>query len=126
MIALSALTTTTLSYLMFDIQSIRNQFPALAQTINDQSLVYLDSAATAQKPQVVIDAISRYYSSQNANVHRGSHSLTAEATSQFEAARQTVCDFIGASSAKEIIWTRGATEALNLISQTYARNTLKV
>ena len=97
MIALSALTTTTLSYLMFDIQSIRNQFPALTQTINDQSLVYLDSAATAQKPQVVIDAISRYYSSQNANVHRGSHSLTAEATSQFEAARQTVCDFIGAS-----------------------------
>lgn len=125
MIALSALTTTTLSYLMFDIQSIRNQFPALAQTINDQSLVYLDSAATAQKPQVVIDAISRYYSSQNANVHRGSHSLTAEATSQFEAARQTVCDFIGACSAKEIIWTRGATEALNLIAQTYARNTLK-
>ena len=110
---------------MLDIKAIRAQFPALAQKVNQQPLVYLDSAATTQKPQVVIDAISRYYSHQNANVHRGSHSLTAQATSQFEAARHCVANFIHAASEKEIIWTRGATEALNLIAQTYARNTLQ-
>ncbi|NOH98020.1 cysteine desulfurase CsdA [Vibrio sp. 99-70-13A1] len=110
---------------MFDINNIRAQFPALNQKINEQSLVYLDSAATTQKPQVVIDAISQYYSKQNANVHRGSHSLTAQATSQFEAARDNVAQYLGANSSKEIIWTRGATEALNLIAQTYARSTLK-
>ncbi|NAW56973.1 MULTISPECIES: cysteine desulfurase CsdA [unclassified Vibrio] len=110
---------------MIDIAAIRAQFPALQQQVNDSSLVYLDSAATTQKPQVVIDAISRYYSSQNANVHRGSHSLTAHATSQFEAARDKVAEFIGASTSKEIIWTRGATEAINLIAQTYARGTLQ-
>ncbi|WP_286295981.1 cysteine desulfurase CsdA [Vibrio apostichopi] len=110
---------------MLDINHIREQFPALSQTINQQPLIYLDSAATTQKPQVVIDAISQYYSKQNANVHRGSHSLTAQATSQFEAARDKVAQFIGATSSKEIIWTRGATEALNLIAQTYARSTLQ-
>ncbi|HAT8490659.1 TPA: cysteine desulfurase CsdA [Vibrio vulnificus] len=111
---------------MFDVQAIRQQFPALAQQVNQNELVYLDSAATTQKPQCVIDAIIQYYSSQNANVHRGSHSLTASATSQFEAARECVAHFIGAQSSKEIIWTRGATEALNLIAQTYARSTLQV
>ncbi|TOY93559.1 cysteine desulfurase CsdA [Vibrio fluvialis] len=110
---------------MLDIAAIRAQFPALNQTVNEQPLIYLDNAATTQKPQVVIDAITRYYSAQNANVHRGSHSLTAHATSQFEAARERVAQFIGAPSTKSIIWTRGATEALNLIAQTYARNTLK-
>jgi len=110
---------------MLDINHIREQFPALSQTINQQPLIYLDSAATTQKPQVVIDAISQYYSKQNANVHRGSHSLTANATSQFEAARDKVAQFIGATSSKEIIWTRGATEALNLIAQTHARSTLQ-
>ncbi|HAS6326759.1 TPA: cysteine desulfurase CsdA [Vibrio vulnificus] len=111
---------------MFDVQAIRQQFPALAQQVNQNELVYLDSAATTQKPQCVIDAITQYYSSQNANVHRGSHSLTASATSQFEAARECVAHFIGAQSSKEIIWTRGATEALNLIAQTYARSILQV
>lgn len=111
---------------MLDINGIRAQFPALSQNVNNEPLVYLDSAATTQKPQVVIDAITHYYSAQNANVHRGSHSLTAHATSQFEAARDNVAQFIGAKSSKSIIWTRGATEALNLIAQTYARNTLKV
>ncbi|MCA0934722.1 cysteine desulfurase CsdA [Vibrio alginolyticus] len=110
---------------MFDVNAVRKQFPALSQSINDTPLVYLDSAATTQKPQCVIDVISHYYSAQNANVHRGSHSLTANATSQFEAARETVTRFIGATSSKEIIWTRGATEALNLIAQTYARSTLQ-
>ncbi|EHK9124125.1 cysteine desulfurase CsdA [Vibrio parahaemolyticus] len=110
---------------MFDVQAVRAQFPALNQSVNDTPLVYLDSAATTQKPQCVIDVISHYYSAQNANVHRGSHSLTANATSQFEAAREAVATFIGANSSKEIIWTRGATEALNLIAQTYARSTLQ-
>ncbi|MGY6412832.1 cysteine desulfurase CsdA [Vibrio parahaemolyticus] len=110
---------------MFDVKAVREQFPALNQDVNQSLLVYLDSAATTQKPQCVIDVISRYYSAQNANVHRGSHSLTANATSQFEAAREAVATFIGANSSKEIIWTRGATEALNLIAQTYARSTLQ-
>ncbi|WP_428774642.1 cysteine desulfurase CsdA [Vibrio sp.] len=107
------------------VDAIRSQFPALQQQVNGQPLCYLDSAATTQKPQSVIDAISHYYSRQNANVHRGSHALTAQATSQFEAARQRVASFIGAARTQEIIWTRGATEALNLIAQTYARNTLQ-
>ncbi|MDF4517083.1 cysteine desulfurase CsdA [Vibrio parahaemolyticus] len=110
---------------MFDVNAVREQFPALNQDVNQSPLVYLDSAATTQKPQCVIDVISHYYSAQNANVHRGSHSLTANATSQFEAAREAVATFIGANSSKEIIWTRGATEALNLIAQTYARSTLQ-
>ncbi|MCG0024367.1 cysteine desulfurase CsdA [Vibrio parahaemolyticus] len=110
---------------MFDVNAVREQFPALNQDVNQSPLVYLDSAATTQKPHCVIDVISHYYSAQNANVHRGSHSLTANATSQFEAAREAVATFIGANSSKEIIWTRGATEALNLIAQTYARSTLQ-
>ncbi|MEZ9230415.1 cysteine desulfurase CsdA [Vibrio amylolyticus] len=110
---------------MLDINTVRAQFPALSQQVNGEPLVYLDSAATTQKPQIVIDAISQYYSTQNANVHRGSHSLTAHATNQFEHARGTVAKFIGAESTKEIIWTRGATEALNLIAQTYARSNLQ-
>lgn len=110
---------------MLDVSQIQSQFPALKQQVNQQRLVYLDSAATTQKPQCVIDSISHYYSQQNANVHRGSHSLTANATSQFEAARESVTQFIGAASSKEIIWTRGATEALNLIAQTYARSILQ-
>lgn len=110
---------------MFDVDSVRAQFPALQQSVHGSPLVYLDSAATTQKPQCVIDAISHYYSRHNANVHRGSHSLTAEATSQFEQARHSVAQFVGAQSDQEIIWTRGATEALNLIAQTYARSTLQ-
>ncbi|WP_284186088.1 aminotransferase class V-fold PLP-dependent enzyme [Vibrio algivorus] len=106
----------------FDIQAIRQQFPFLS---NDTSMVYLDSAATTQKPKCVIDAISHYYTKQNANVHRGTHSLTAQATTKFEQARECVQHFINAHSSKEIIWTRGATEAINLIAQTYARSTLQ-
>ncbi|NLS13114.1 cysteine desulfurase CsdA [Vibrio sp. SM6] len=109
----------------FDINQIRAQFPALTQQVNQQPLIYLDSAATTQKPQCVIDVLQRYYGSNSANVHRGSHSLTASATAQFEAARDTVAHFLGAQSRNEIVWTRGATEALNLIAQTYARSTLQ-
>ncbi|MDV7104743.1 cysteine desulfurase CsdA [Vibrio sp. TH_r3] len=107
---------------MFNAQQVKQQFPALN---TDSSLVYLDSAATTQKPQAVIDCIQHYYQKQNANVHRGSHSLTANATSEFETARETVKHFINASCQKEIIWTRGATEAINLIAQTYAKSVLQ-
>lgn len=109
---------------VLDIDAIRAQFPFL-RTGSESSVVYLDSAATTQKPQCVIDTISHYYSQQNANVHRGSHRLTANATEEFEQARSQVQAFIGANSHKEIIWTRGATEAINLIAQTYARSTLQ-
>ncbi|ASA55136.1 cysteine desulfurase CsdA [Vibrio gazogenes] len=103
-----------------DISSVRQQFPSL----NDAAYVYLDSAATTQKPQCVIERLSHYYQSQNANVHRGSHHLTAEATQAFEQARSLVADFIGAASEQEIIWTRGATESLNLIAQSWGRANL--
>jgi cysteine sulfinate desulfinase len=106
---------------MSTIQSVRQQFPALAHP----SFVYLDSAATTQKPHCVIETITHYYKKQNANVHRGSHQLTASATQAFEDARQSIAEFIGADSPKEVIWTRGATEALNLIAQSWGRNNLK-
>ncbi|PSU68799.1 cysteine desulfurase CsdA [Photobacterium phosphoreum] len=109
----------------FDIKQIQTQFPALQDSDVAPRAVYLDSAATAQKPAIVIDTLSHYYRGYNANVHRGSHSLTANATLAFEQARTTVQQFIGAASHKEIIWTRGATEALNLIAQTYARTHLQ-
>jgi cysteine sulfinate desulfinase len=103
-----------------DISSVRQQFPSL----NDAAYVYLDSAATTQKPQCVIERLSHYYQSQNANVHRGRHHLTAEAAKGFEQARSLVADFIGAASEQEIIWTRGATESLNLIAQSWGRANL--
>lgn len=109
----------------FTVDSARAQFPALNQQVNQQPLAYFDSAATTQKPTVVIKAIENYYSNHNANVHRGSHHLTATATANFESARQTVQQFIHAQSPSEVIWTRGATEALNLIAQSYARSTLQ-
>ncbi|GLO61673.1 cysteine desulfurase [Vibrio sp. MACH09] len=109
---------------MLDISSIRNQFKALTSK-DKTNLTYLDSAATTQKPDHVINTIQHYYQNQNANVHRGSHQLTAQATSSFESAREIVQQFVGARYSKEIIWTKGATESVNLIAQTYARNTLK-
>ncbi len=109
----------------FDVDTVRAQFPALNQQVNQQPLAYFDSAATTQKPTVVIKALEHYYSNHNANVHRGSHHLTATATANFESARKTVQHYINAGSSSEVIWTRGATEALNLIAQSYARSTLQ-
>lgn len=110
---------------MDQLAAIRKQFPALQQKINNQPLVYLDNAATSQKPETVIRAVEKFYRSQNANVHRGAHQLSEQATSAFEAARSTVRGFINASSDEEIIWTRGTTEGINLITQSYARPLLK-
>lgn len=99
----------------------REDFPILRETVHGRPLVYLDNAATTQKPQCVIDAEVAYYSHANANVHRGVHTLSQLATDQFEAARDTVRRFLHAASSKEIIFVRGTTEAINLVAQSYAR-----
>ncbi|WP_261844739.1 SufS family cysteine desulfurase [Aliamphritea ceti] len=101
----------------FSVTDIRQQFPLLDQQIHDQQLVYLDNAATTQKPASVIKAVQDFYQTDNANVHRGAHHLSERATLQFETARKSVQTFINAASVKEIIWTRGTTESINLIAQ---------
>ena len=99
---------------------LRSQFPALAQEVNGHPLIYLDNAATTQKPQAVLDAIAHYYRADNANVHRAAHALSGRATRAFEAARETVARFINAPNSREVIWTRGTTEAINLVSYAWA------
>ncbi len=104
-----------------DVQKIRADFPILSRQVHDLPLVYLDNAATTQKPQAVIDAISHYYAFNNANIHRGVHLLSQSATDAYEAARETVQHFLNAEDSSEIIFVRGATEAINLVAQTYGR-----
>jgi cysteine desulfurase/selenocysteine lyase len=108
----------------FDVREIRKSFPILEREVNNKLLVYLDNAATAQKPQSVIDALSHYYSNYNANIHRGIHMLAEEATAAYEATRATVQKFIRASSSDEIIFTRGTTEGINLVAYTWARKNI--
>jgi cysteine desulfurase/selenocysteine lyase len=110
----------------FDVTRIREDFPILAQRVRGKPLIYLDNAASAQKPQTVIDAISRFYSTSYANIHRGIHWLSERATEAYESARVRVQRFLGAAEAKEIIFVRGTTEAINLVAQTYGRTHLKV
>ncbi|WP_286258531.1 aminotransferase class V-fold PLP-dependent enzyme [Pseudoalteromonas apostichopi] len=100
---------------MFDITKIRADFPILNETVNEQPLVYLDSAATSQKPQAVINALSRFYSHENANVHRGRHTLSENATRQYEHTRTLLADYFSVKN-NEIVWTKGATESINLIA----------
>ncbi len=100
---------------------VREQFPILQQEINGHPLVYLDSAATSQKPRVVIDAVQHYYQWDNANVHRGVHTLGSRATDAYEGGREKVARFINAKSTQEIIFTRGTTSALNIVASSYAR-----
>ena len=106
---------------MVNTQIIADSFPALQQTIGDKRLVYLDSAATTQKPQCVIDAVSNYYEHDNANIHRGVHTLSQRATQNFEHARASIAGLLGASRHEEIVFVRGATEAINLVAQAWAR-----
>ncbi|MFT9485921.1 MAG: cysteine desulfurase [Tepidibacillus sp.] len=106
-------------------QEIRKQFPILSQDVNGHPLVYLDSAATAQKPIQVIEAIEKYYREYNSNVHRGVHTLGTKATDAYEEAREKVRKFINAKSMEEIIFTRGTTSAINLVAQSYGRSFLK-
>lgn len=108
-----------------DILTARGDFPILNQTVNDQPLVYLDNAATTQKPQCVIDAISRYYTTSNANIHRGNHTLAVHATEAYENVRKKVADYINASSTNEIVFTSGATESINLIAHSFGEAFVK-
>jgi cysteine desulfurase / selenocysteine lyase len=104
-----------------DVERIRGDFPALHQKVRGKPLVYLDNAATSQKPRAVLDAIVRYYSEDNANVHRGVHTLSERATKAYEGARGTVRRFLNAERDSEIVFVRGTTEAINLVAQTFAR-----
>ena len=108
----------------FDVARIREDFPILKQRINDKPLVYLDNAATGQKPQAVIDALVNYYTCENSNVHRGVHTLSQRATDAYEGARSKVRQFLNAADDREIIFVRGTTEAINLVAQTYGRENI--
>lgn len=108
----------------FDVEAIRNDFPILKQTVNGKPLVYLDNAATSQKPQAVIDALVNYYTNDNSNVHRGVHTLSQRATDDYEAARTKLRQFINAEDDKEIIYVRGTTEGINLVAQTFGRQNI--
>lgn len=104
-----------------DIHQIREDFPILHQEVNGRPLVYLDNAATTQKPQSVIDALAHYYQQDNANIHRGIHTLAERATSAFEATRQALHQFINSNEPEEIIFTKGTTESINLVAATFGR-----
>ena len=105
----------------WDVERIRKDFPALHQLVHGKPLVYLDNAATTQKPQAVLDALRAYYSEDNANVHRGVHLLSERATEAYESARRRIQRFLNAADAREIVFVRGTTEGINLVAQTYGR-----
>ena len=106
---------------MYDVHRIREDFPILRREIHGKPLVYLDNAASSQRPRAVIETISEYYERDHANVHRGVHTLSQRATDAYEGAREIVRNFINAQDTKEIIFVRGTTEAINLVAQSYAR-----
>jgi cysteine desulfurase / selenocysteine lyase len=110
---------------VFDVEKIRADFPILHQEVNGKALVYLDNAATTQKPNAVIEAISHYYRNDNSNVHRGAHALADRATVKFEAARTKVAEFLHVSDATQIIWTRGTTESINVVAASWGHANLK-
>ena len=109
----------------FDVARIRQDFPILEQTVNGKPLVYLDNAATSQKPRSVIDAVARYYATENSNIHRGVHTLSQMATDDYEEARSKVQRFINAADLHEIVFVRGTTEGINLVAQTFGRANLQ-
>ena len=109
----------------FNVQKVRADFPILSRTIQGKPLVYLDNAATTQKPQAVIDALVRYYTAENANIHRGVHTLSELATESYEQARADVQRFLNAGDTREIIFVRGATEGINLVAQTWGRSNIR-
>ena len=108
-----------------DTAAVRAEFPTLQQKVKGHPLVYLDNAATTQRPQCVVDAINKYYLEDNANIHRGVHELSMRATDAYEGARRRIGRFLKAKSHREVVFVRGATEAINLVSQSWARNELK-
>lgn len=109
----------------FDVIAARKDFPILNEQVHGHPLVYLDNAATAQKPRQVIETVDAYYRETNSNIHRGVHTLSEKATAIYETARDKVKEFISADSTKEIVFVRGATEGINLVAQSFGRNTLK-
>ena len=109
----------------FDLIAVRDQFPTLKRLVKGKPLVYFDNAATTQKPSVVIDALVKYYSGYNANIHRGIHSLAEEATAAYEATRDTVQQYLNAESREQIIFTKGTTESVNLVASTWGRANIK-
>jgi cysteine desulfurase/selenocysteine lyase len=119
--ALDKTSVPSSGYPPFNVQAIRRDFPILAERVNGRQLVWFDNAATTQKPQAVIDRLAYFYAHENSNVHRGAHELAARSTDAYEAARSKVARFLGASSAEEIIFVRGATEAINLVAQSWGR-----
>lgn len=110
---------------LFDVEQVREDFPILREQVNGHPLVYLDNAATTQKPQAVIDAIVHYYCHDNSNVHRGAHTLAERATAKFEAARTKVTEFLNAPSSDQVLWTRGTTEGVNLVASSWGRVNLQ-
>src|SRR5512139_3560729 len=110
---------------VLDPEKLRDDFPILKQKIGGRRLVYLDNAATTQKPRAVIEAVRRYYTTSNANVHRGVHTLSERATRGYEAARARVARFLNAREEREIVFVRGATEAINLVAQSFLRPLLR-
>ena len=108
-----------------DVEAVRRDFPALHQQVNDRPLVYLDSGASSQKPEQVIEALNNYERHDHSNVHRGVHTLSQRATEAYEASRTKVQQFINAGSVKEVVFTRGTTEAINLVAQSYGRANLR-
>ncbi|MFN8658597.1 MAG: cysteine desulfurase [Candidatus Obscuribacterales bacterium] len=110
---------------MFDVNAIRKDFPILDRKIDGKPLIYLDNAATSQKPQQVIDALTNYYSTYNANIHRGIHTLSEEATEAYEGAREKIRAFINARETREIIFVRNATEAINLVMYTWGKKNIQ-
>jgi cysteine desulfurase / selenocysteine lyase len=108
-----------------DVARVRAEFPILATRVHGKPLVYLDNAATTQKPQAVIEGLSQYYRTENANIHRGVHYLSQLATDGYEGAREKVARFLNAASAREIVFVRGATEGINLVAQSYGRSALR-
>jgi cysteine desulfurase / selenocysteine lyase len=108
----------------FDVAAVRRDFPILAERINGRPLIWLDNAATTQKPQAVLDRLTHFYAHENSNIHRAAHELAARATDAYESARATVQRFLGASSPQEIVFVRGATEAINLVAQSWGRQNI--
>ena len=112
---------STITSSRFDVEKVRRDFPILNLRIGDHPLVYLDNAATTQKPKVVIDCLTKFYSEQNANIHRGVYYLSAQATDAYKKSRVRIADFIKAPDAREVIFVRGTTEAINLVAQSFGR-----
>jgi cysteine desulfurase/selenocysteine lyase len=118
------MTATAAATPALDVERLREDFPILSQRVRGKPLVYLDNAATSQKPRSVIEAVTRFYSAENANIHRGVHYLSERATVAYDAVRERVARFVNASSPREIVFTRGTTEGINLVAQSWGRSTL--